>query len=75
MSLTKNPPNNKNGIIKGGPIAVAICTVGDIADIKYPVIRTELASLLTVEIQQIHPFVPNASFLYPLKRSENLTVS
>ena len=54
---------------------MAICTVGDIADIKYPVIRMELASLLTVEIQQIHPFVPNTSFLYPLKRSENLTVS
>ena len=52
--MTKNPPNSKKGIIRGGPIAVAICTVGEIADTKYPVIRTKLPSLMAAQIQQIN---------------------
>ena len=54
LSLTKNPPNSKKGIIRGGPIAVAICTVGDIADIKYPVIRMKFPFLMVIQIQQIN---------------------
>ena len=33
------------------------------------------SSNCTQSIDQINPFVPNASFLYPLKKSENLMVS
>ena len=33
-SLMKNPPNNKKGIIRGGPTEVAIWTLGEIDEIK-----------------------------------------
>ena len=36
--------------------------------------EVNLKRLMSLRLILINPFIPNASFLYPLERSENLTV-